>query len=130
VGLLISGDKFGIVTLFGVVALAGIVVNDAIVLISFVNAARRRGVERWESIVQAGRQRLRPVILTSVTTIGGLLPTAIGLGGSSAIWRPLASTIAWGLLFSTVLTLIAIPCFLSIVDEIKIKAGKSLVREE
>ncbi|MBD3237854.1 MAG: MMPL family transporter [Candidatus Eisenbacteria bacterium] len=128
VGLMIAGDKFGIVTLFGMVALAGIVVNDSIVMIAFLNNARREGLDRWESLVFAGKQRLRPIILTSVTTIGGLLPTALGIGGSSAMWRPLANTIAWGLIFSTVLTLIVIPCFLSIVDDIKLRAGASLVR--
>lgn len=130
VGLLISGDKFGIVTLFGVVALAGIVVNDAIVMISFINNSRRAGRNRWESIIEGGRQRLRPIILTTVTTIGGLLPTVLGIGGASAVWRPLASTIAWGLLFSTVLTLLVIPCILAIVDDIKARMGVAMVKEE
>ncbi|MBU1495178.1 MAG: efflux RND transporter permease subunit [Actinobacteria bacterium] len=130
IGLLVGGDKFSIVTLFGVVALAGIVVNDAIVMISFINNARRAGADRWDSIIEAGRKRLRPIILTSVTTIGGLLPTVLGLGGSSAVWRPLANTIAWGLLFSTILTLVVIPCILSMIDDIKTKAGKALVRNE
>ncbi len=127
VGLLINGDRFSIVTLFGIVALAGIVVNDSIVLIAFINNARLRGQDRWESIVAGGRQRLRPIILTSVTTIGGLLPTAIGLGGSSSVWRPLASTIAYGLLFSTILTLFVIPAFLAIVDDVKKRTGASLM---
>ena len=129
VGLLVAGDKFGITTLFGVVALAGIVVNDSIVLISFVNSARRAGEDRWESIVRGGIQRLRPIILTSVTTIGGLLPTVLGLGGTSGVWRPLANTIMWGLVFSTVLTLLVIPCMLAVVDDVKLRLGKALVRE-
>jgi len=129
IGLLVTGNKFGIVTLFGVVALAGIVVNDSIVMISFINNARRAGRDRWESLIEAGKTRLRPVILTSVTTIGGLLPTVIGIGGSSAVWRPLASTIAWGLVFSTLLTLLVIPCVISVLDDLKLKAGKALVRE-
>ncbi|MBN1825521.1 MAG: efflux RND transporter permease subunit [Candidatus Eisenbacteria bacterium] len=130
VGLIVSGDKFGIVTLFGVVALAGIVVNDAIVLISFINNYRRAGGDRIQSILEGGMQRLRPIILTSVTTIGGLLPTVIGIGGSSAVWRPLANTIVWGLLFSTVLTLFVIPCILAILDDIKLRMGMGLVRED
>ncbi|MCK4415092.1 MAG: efflux RND transporter permease subunit [Candidatus Eisenbacteria sp.] len=130
VGLLIGGDKFGISTLFGVVALAGIVVNDSIVMITFINNARRDGEDRWQSIVSGGVQRLRPIILTTVTTIGGLLPTVVGIGGTSAVWRPLANTIAWGLLFSTVLTLLVIPCTLSVVDDIKVRMKKPLVREE
>lgn len=130
VGLIVSGDKFGLTTLFGVTALAGIVVNDAIVMITFVNSGRRAGRDRWESLIEAGTTRLRPIILTSLTTIGGLLPTVLGLGGSSAVWRPLASTIAWGLLFSTLLTLLVIPCVLAILDDLKIRAGKALVRGE
>ena len=130
IGMLICGDKFGIVTLFGVVALAGIVVNDAIVLISFINNARRAGMDRWESIVAGGTQRLRPIILTSVTTIGGLLPTVLGIGGTSAVWQPLANTIAFGLLASTLLTLLVIPCVLAIVDDIKSKLGMALVKED
>jgi len=127
IGLLVCGDKFGIVTMFGVVALAGIVVNDAIVMISFINNARRDGLDRWESIVAGGTQRLRPIILTSVTTIGGLLPTVIGIGGTSNVWQPLANTIAFGLVASTVLTLLVIPCVLAIVDDIKSKLGMSVV---
>ena len=130
VGLIVAGDKFSIVTLFGVVALAGIVVNDSIVLISFMNNARRAGIDRWKSVVQAGVTRLRPIILTTVTTIGGLLPTAVGIGGSSAVWRPLANTIAWGLLFSTILTLFIIPCILSIVDDVRLRCGRGLIRDE
>ena len=127
---ILGGDKFSLVTLFGVVALGGIVVNDSIVMISFMNNARRAGKGRWDSVVEAGATRLRPVILTSMTTIAGLLPTALGLGGSSAVWRPLANTIAWGLVFSTILTLLVIPCVLSVVDDIRLKAGLGLVREE
>ncbi len=130
IGLLVFGDKFSLVTMFGIVALAGIVVNDAIVLISFINDARRRGVERWESIVAGGLQRLRPILLTSVTTIGGLLPTVLGIGGTSEVWRPLANTIVFGLIASTWLTLLVIPCVVAIVDDIKTKRGIPLVDVE
>ena len=96
-GLLISGNPFSIVALFGFVALAGIVVNDAIILIDFINN-RRQGKETsvfmyWRSIINAGRLRLRPIILTSVTTISGLLPMAFGIGGASQMWAPLANVI-------------------------------------
>ncbi|RKY87176.1 hypothetical protein DRQ09_04865 [candidate division KSB1 bacterium] len=120
-GLLLSRSPFSIVTLFGVVALAGIVVNDSIVLISFINNRRRSGYRRWRSIIEAGKVRLRPIILTSVTTIFGLLPMAIGLGGRSEGWAPFATTIVGGLLVSTIATLFAIPCIFSIVDDIKLK---------
>ena len=122
-GLLISGNPFSIVALYGFVALAGIVVNDAIVMLTFINN-RRNGKQTtvfqlWRSIVNSGRLRLRPIILTSLTTISGLIPMAFGIGGSSAMWAPLANVILFGLLFATVLTLLVIPSFMAILDDIK-----------
>jgi multidrug efflux pump subunit AcrB len=122
-GLLISGNPFSIVALFGFVALSGIVVNDAIVMILFMNDRRSSGrtnvFRLWRSIVNSGRLRLRPIILTSLTTMSGLLPMAFGLGGSSAMWSPLANVIVFGLLVSTLLTLFVIPCFVAILDDMK-----------
>jgi len=122
-GLLISNNPFSIISMYGFVALAGIVVNDAIVMIDFVNN-RRNGndttvMRYWRSIVNAGRLRLRPVILTSITTISGLIPMAFGLGGQSEMWAPLANVILFGLLVSTILTLFVIPSFVAILDDIK-----------
>ena len=105
--------------LYGFVGLAGIAVNDAIVMISFINNARRKGADRWRSILQSGRLRLRPIILTYVTTMFGVLPMAIGLGGKSEIWAPMANTILWGLGFATPLTLFILPSvYTIIVDDI------------
>ncbi|RKY65832.1 MAG: hypothetical protein DRP97_08655 [Candidatus Latescibacterota bacterium] len=126
IGLLIGRDPFSITTLFGIVALAGVVVNDSIVLIDFINKARARSVAKWKAIVSGGRLRLRPIILTSVTTILGLLPMAIGLGGKSETWGPLANTIVWGLAAATFLTLFVIPCLYAIVDDVgrKLHVGR------
>ena len=119
VGLLISGNPFSIITLFGMVALAGVAVNDAIVLISFVNSAKARGMDPADAVVEGGVLRLRPIILTSATTIAGLLPMAMGLGGMSLTWSPLANTIVWGLGVGTLLTLFMIPAvYLVIVHDI------------
>ena len=118
IGLLINRDPFSIVTLFGIVALAGVVVNDSIVLVDFINKARTRGMPKWRAIITGGRLRLRPILLTSITTIFGLLPMATGLGGKSATWAPLANTIVWGLAASTFLTLFVIPSLYTIVDDI------------
>lgn len=109
IGLLVSGNPFSIATMFGMVALAGVAVNDGIVLISFANDAKARGVPPEEAVIEAGRLRLRPVILTSATTIAGLLPMAMGMGGMSLTWGPLANSIVWGLWVATVLTLFFIP---------------------
>ncbi len=131
-GLFISGNPFSIMAMFGFVALAGIVVNDAIVLIDFLNN-RRSGKETtvyqyWKSIISAGRLRLRPIILTSLTTISGLFPMAFGIGGISEMWSPLANVILFGLLVSTLLTLFAIPCFIAVLDDIKRSRKKAAAR--
>ncbi|MDP8238011.1 MAG: efflux RND transporter permease subunit [Candidatus Hatepunaea meridiana] len=115
IGLMIIGEPFSFVTMYGMVALAGIAVNDAIVMVSFINNARAKGESNWRSIIESGRVRLRPIILTSVTTILGLLPMAIGIGGKSESWAPLAYTIIFGLMASTLLTLLVIPTVYSIV---------------
>ncbi len=130
-GLIISNNPFSIIAMYGFVALAGIVVNDAIVLIDFMNNRRPKGqmnVHRyWSSIVEAGRLRLRPIILTSLTTISGLLPMAFGIGGSSEMWAPLANVILFGLLVSTILTLFIIPSFVAILDDMKGSRNKVVV---
>jgi multidrug efflux pump subunit AcrB len=107
--LFISGTPFSTTVLYAGVALAGIAVNDAIVLISFINELRGSGEAIDQAILTASTTRLRPIILTSMTTIAGLLPTALGIGGVSVVWQPMASTIIFGLLFSTLTALILIP---------------------
>jgi multidrug efflux pump subunit AcrB len=107
--LFVSGTPLSTTVIYSSVALAGIAVNDAIVLISFINELRDKGTAVKEAILEAGRTRLRPIILTSLTTIVGLLPTAIGIGGYSVVWSPMASTIIFGLIFSTLTNLFIIP---------------------
>jgi multidrug efflux pump subunit AcrB len=119
IGLFIIQSHFSVTTLFAIVALAGVAVNDAIVMISFINNSRERGDSRWKSLILSGRTRLRPVLLTSITTIFGLLPMAIGISGKSDVWAPMASTIVWGLAFATVMTLFAIPSLYAIMDDMK-----------
>jgi multidrug efflux pump len=121
VGILLTGlftatkPTFSIIVLYGIVGLAGIAVNDAIVMVTFINNARAKGVKRWRSIVQSGRLRLRAIILTSVTTMCGVLPMMLGLGGKSEIWAPMASTIFFGLGCATLLTLFIIPSLYTII---------------
>ena len=124
-GLLIAGQPFGVVMSgIGVIALAGIVVNNNIVLIDTYNVNRAAGLAAWDAVIQTGAERLRPVILTTVTTILGLLPMvlqmnvdiigrAITFGApSTQWWTQLATAIVGGLLFSTLLTLVLTPCLL------------------
>ena len=119
-GLIISNQPLGLMAMLGSVALTGIVVNDSIVMVDFINQRRKEGRNRWESILRAGRLRFRPIMLTSVTTIVGLLPLMFS-GGQTQILAPMALAISWGLAFGTVLTLLLIPALISIIDDIKIK---------
>jgi multidrug efflux pump subunit AcrB len=117
--LIITGKPFSIPVMYGIVALAGIVVNDGLVLVDFINQGRRRGMNRWRSILQGCKIRLRPVLLTTVTTIAGMLPMATGIGGRSEIWMPLANTMVFGLLVASLLTLVVVPALYAMLDDIK-----------
>jgi HAE1 family hydrophobic/amphiphilic exporter-1 len=108
-GLLVTGTEVSVIVLIGTVMLVGIVVNNAIVLIDTVNQLRRSGVEKVEAVIRAGHIRLRPILMTTLTTVLGLLPMSLAVGEGSELRAPLAITVSWGLLFSTLLTLVVIP---------------------
>jgi HAE1 family hydrophobic/amphiphilic exporter-1 len=115
-GLYVTGTTINSVALIGLIMLAGIVVNNAIVLIDAINQARERGLEKLEAIELAGRTRLRPILITSVSTIIGLIPMAIGIGEGAEIRRPMAITVIAGTLVATFLTLIVIPVLYAVLD--------------
>lgn len=119
-----------LLALIGLCALLGMVTNDGIVLVDFVNEARGRGVGRWWSIVRAGQQRFRPVLLASTTTAIGVLPMAYTLRGSSSFLRPMALVFGWGVLLATSLTLFVLPCLLSVVDDFRTRRGVALTNDE
>ena len=108
-GMWVTGHPFSLASFIGLVCLAGIVVNDAIVLVDFANQARRRGMRVKHALLEAGINRFRPVLLTTVTTIGGLLPLFLNLSGGAEFWQPLTGAVIFGLGFATVLTLVVIP---------------------
>ncbi len=108
------GFSFSLASFIGLVALTGIVVNDSIVMVDFTNQARRRGLLVKDAILQAGVSRLRPVMLTTVTTIGGLLPLLLNLSGGAEFWQPLTAALRFGLGFATVLTLAVVPVLYSL----------------
>jgi len=108
-GLWLTGTSLSIVVFLGLIMLAGIVVNNAIVLVDYANTLRGRGLDLREAIVTAGRVRLRPILLTTATTVLGLLPMALGLGDGAEIRTPMAITVIFGLASSTLLTLVVIP---------------------
>lgn len=105
-----------VVALIGVVMLSGIVVNNAIVLVDYVNVLRREGMSKNEALVAAGKVRLRPILMTSATTILGLLPMAIGIGEGSEVRSPMAVVVIGGLLVGTFLTLFLLPTVYSLFD--------------
>lgn len=109
IGVLITGHPMSLYTLYGVVALAGIAVNSAIVLISTANAKLMNGMSLKHATIYASRRRVIPILITTLTTIGGLLSLALGLGGESLIWGPVANAIVWGLGVSSTLTLFLVP---------------------
>ncbi len=137
-GLMVTRTPFGIImTGVGVISLAGIVVNNAIVLVHYVNLLRAEGMDKFDAIVEAGRTRFRPVILTAITTILGLVPLTTGLsvdfgrlftgdfryalvvgGESSQWWGPMGVAVIWGLAVATFLTLVIVPVMYSSIDPI------------
>lgn len=119
--LFFSGTPFSTTVIYAGVALAGIAVNDAIVLISFINELVAEGKRVKDAVVEAAKKRIRPILLTSLTTIGGLLPTAVGIGGTSVVWGPMASTIMFGLIFSTLSALFVIPLLYGLLYDRKSK---------
>ena len=125
-GLHLMGQPLSVMSLIGVIALNGIVVNDAIVLVDFINQARFRGSSRWRSVYESGLLRIRPILLTSITTIGGLLPLTVWASGTSEFLTPMAIAISWGLAFSTFLTLLVLPCVYCILDDLKTFLGRPL----
>ena len=114
--LFITGTTINIVALIGVIMLAGIVVNNAIVLVDLINQLRAQGKDRFDAIMEAGSARLRPILMTSLTTALGLLPMAAGFGEGSEVRAPMAITVIGGLLVSTFLTLVVIPVVYSLMD--------------
>ncbi len=114
--LFITGTTVNIVAFIGVIMLAGIVVNNAIVLVDLINQLRAQGMDRYDAIVEAGIARLRPILMTSLTTALGLLPMAMGFGEGSEVRTPMAITVIGGLVVSTALTLVVIPVVYSLLD--------------
>lgn len=117
--LFITGSTISVVVFIGLILLAGIVVNNAIVLIDFINQLRARGMEKIAAIIEAGRSRLRPIMMTTLTTVLGLLPLAMGFGEGAEVRAPMAITVIGGLTVSTLLTLVVIPVMYAVMDKKK-----------
>ncbi len=124
--LWITGVDLNIMSMLGGIMLIGIVVKNGIVLIDYIHLLRERGESVISAVVHAGRSRLRPVLMTTLTTILGMVPMAIGTGQGSEMWRPLGVSIIGGLLVSTVMTLVVVPSIYCIFQGIKIKGERML----
>lgn len=109
IGLAVTGTPLGVMAMIGVIMLAGIVVKNGIVLIDYTILNRERGMSVIRAVVNAGRSRLRPVLMTTCTTVLGMIPMAIGTGEGSEMWRSMGMTVAWGLSVSTLITLVIVP---------------------
>ncbi|MGB8332334.1 MAG: efflux RND transporter permease subunit [Polyangiales bacterium] len=124
-GFLLSSKPIGLIALVGVVGLTGIVVNDSLVLVDFINKRRNHGMALDEAIVEAGRLRLRPIFLTSVTTIAGLVPLSLA-SDSLPHLAPMAQVIVYGLTFSTLLTLLVVPCLYRLDVDLAVRSARWL----
>ncbi len=109
IGLAITGTPMNIMAMLGILMLIGIVVNNGIVLVDYTILCRERGMSVVDAVVTAGRSRLRPILMTTLTTVLGMIPMAVGNGVGSEMWNSLGMSVAWGLSFSTLITLILIP---------------------
>ncbi|QNE65661.1 efflux RND transporter permease subunit [Fusobacterium hwasookii] len=120
-GLVVLRQPRDIMVMIGVILLAGVVVNNAIVLIDFIKTMRTRGYDKEYAIIYSCETRLRPILMTTMTTVFGMIPMALGLGEGSEFYRGMAITVIFGLAFSTILTLVLIPILYSVVDSFTTK---------
>jgi HAE1 family hydrophobic/amphiphilic exporter-1 len=117
--LALTGTTRDVMAMVGMVILIGVVVNNAIVLVDAINRLRREGLARADAIVRAGRERLRPILMTALTTIGGLLPLALGTAQVAGVsYAPLARPVIGGLLTSTLVTLVLVPTAYALLDDL------------
>ena len=123
--LFLTGQEVSVIAMLGFIMLAGLIVNNGIVLIDYINQARGEGMSKKDAIIDSGKTRLRPILMTAFTTILAMLTSAVGIGEGSEMMKPMAITIVGGLLYGTILTLIVIPCLYDAFNR-----EKSMVEEE
>lgn len=110
IALLLTGQEINVLAMLGFIMLSGLIVNNGIVLIDYINQARRAGASKKEAIIESAKTRVRPILMTVLTTVLAMLTTALGIGDGSDMMRPMAITLIGGLVYGTILTLIVIPC--------------------
>jgi len=119
IGHIIMGYNLSLMSLFGIVALSGVVVNDSLVLIDRTNTLRKKGLGSQEAIAQAAMTRFRAIVLTTLTTFGGLFPMIMETSRQARFMIPMAISLGFGILFATLIILILVPCFYLILEDIK-----------
>ncbi len=128
--LWITNTSLSLMALIGAIMLVGIVVKNGIVMVDYTNLLRERGAGITQAVIAAGKSRLRPVLMTSLTTILGMLPMALGIGEGSELWQPMGIAIIGGLVFSTILTLVAVPVMYSLFGGVGVKRQRRKMREQ
>ncbi len=123
-GLMIAGHSLNIIAMIGIIMLVGLVTKNAILLVDYTNTLRGRGLSRTDAILEAGPTRLRPILMTTIAMVCGMLPTALALGRGAEFRAPLATPVIGGLILSTLLTLVVIPCVYTYFDD----AGRFVAR--
>ena len=123
--LFLSNNEVSVIAMIGFVMLAGIIVNNGIVMVDFINQLRQEGWPKKDAIVEAGKARLRPILMTALTTILSMLPMAFAVGEGAEMMQPMAITMAGGLIYGTLLTLVVVPCIYDLFNK-----NKSMVQEE
>jgi multidrug efflux pump subunit AcrB len=119
IGHLIMGYSLSLMSMFGVVALSGVVINDSLVLIDFANRKRLQGLDRHDAIHVSGINRFRPILLTTLTTFGGLTPMIFETSRQARFLIPMAVSLGFGILFATLITLLLVPCLYLIVEDVR-----------
>ena len=121
-GLWVSGSEVSVIAMIGFVMLSGIIVNNGIVLVDYINQLRESGMEKYEAIVEAGATRLRPILMTALTTVLGLIPMVVSSDSGSDMVRPMAIVTIGGLVYGTLLTLFVVPCIYAVLNRKKYKS--------
>ena len=130
IGHLLMGYSLSVMSLFGVVALSGVVVNDSLVLIDFANRKQKAGLGRHPAVREAGIHRFRPILLTSLTTFGGLAPMIFETSRQARFLIPMAVSLGFGIIFATLITLLLVPCLYLIIEDIKRLLGADRLSDQ
>lgn len=128
-GHLLMGFSLSVISLMGIIALSGVVVNDSLVLIDYANRQRREGRSSLDAIIAAGTRRFRPILLTTLTTFGGLAPMIFETSVQAKIMIPMAISLGYGILFATVISLLLVPSLYLILDDLAL-AWRATIRSQ